>query len=103
MKVMLLSEVKNLLLKLSKEGELTREQKISLEHSEKVVQVPATKSKALVSKLEKIGKINPEKAYKIADLLPIDKEEIKAIFAKETYIPPDEEIEQILDLLKEYR
>ena len=41
MKVVLLSEVKEMLSKLSKEQELNREQKIALEHSEKVVKLSA--------------------------------------------------------------
>jgi len=41
-------------------------------------------------------------ACKIADLLPRDEDELLAIFAKETYVPSKEEIEQILKLVKEY-
>ena len=49
-----------------------------------------------------IGRINEKQACKIADLLPKDKEEVVAIFAKETYMPSDDEIEQILQLVNEY-
>ncbi|HHF55719.1 MAG TPA: RNA polymerase [Thermoplasmatales archaeon] len=102
MKIVLLSEVKEMLSKLSKERELNREQKIALEHSEKVVKLSAKKSRELVEKLLEIGKIDEKKACKIADLLPKEKEEVVAIFAKETYIPSDDEIEQILEVVRQY-
>lgn len=102
MKVVLLSEVKEMLSKLSKEQELNREQKIALEHSEKVVKLSAKKARELVEKLLEIGKIDEKKACKIADLLPKEKEEVVAIFAKETYIPSDDEIEQILEVVRQY-
>ncbi len=102
MKVVLISEVKEMLSKLAKERELNREQRIALEHSEKVAKLPAKKARELAEKLMEIGRINEKQACKIADLLPKDKEEVVAIFAKETYMPSDDEIEQILQLVKEY-
>ncbi len=102
MKIVLISEVKEMLSKLAKERELNREQRIALEHSEKVAKLPAKKARELVEKLMEIGRINEKQACKIADLLPKDKEEVVAIFAKETYMPSDDEIEQILQLVNEY-
>jgi len=102
MKVLLISEVKNILSKLSKERELSREQKISLEHSEKVAQLSIKKASELAKKVSAIGKIKEKQAYQIANLLPRTKEEVVAIFAKETYIPSDDEIEEILKLVEEY-
>ena len=102
MKIVLISEVKEMLSKLSKERELNREQRIALEHSERVAKLPAKKARKLVEKLMEIGRINEKQACKIADLLPKDKEEVVAIFAKETYMPSNDEIEQILQLINEY-
>ncbi len=102
MRIVLLSEVKELLTKLSKERELTREQRIALEHSEKVAHISSKKAKELVKKLMEIGRINERQACKIADLLPKEKDEVVAIFAKETYMPSDEEIEQIIELVRQY-
>ncbi|KAA0002631.1 MAG: RNA polymerase Rpb4 family protein [Thermoplasmata archaeon] len=102
MKIVLISEVKEILSKLSKERDLKREQKIALEHSEKVNPIPAKKARELVSKLMEIGRIEEKQACKIADLLPKDEDELLAIFAKETYIPSKEEIEEILNLVREY-
>ena len=42
MEIVPLSEVKNLLKKMQKDRELSREQNITLEYAEKVVQLPAS-------------------------------------------------------------
>ena len=102
MKIMLISEVKEMLSKLSEEQELNREQKIALEHSERVARLPPEKARELVERLMEIGKVEEKQACKMADLLPEVREEVVAIFAKETYIPSEEEIEQILEVIREY-
>jgi len=73
-----------------------------MEHSEKVAQLSIKKASELAKKVSAIGKIKEKQAYQIANLLPRTKEEVVAIFAKETYIPSDDEIEEILKLVEEY-
>jgi len=103
MKVVSLAEVKDMLAKLGKEREeLTREQKIALEHSEKVVSLSANKTKELIRKLTSMEKIGKNQAYKIADMLPKDEEDVMAIFSKETFIPSKDEIKRILEIVREY-
>ena len=103
MKVVSLAEVKDMLAKLGKEREeLTREQKIALEHSEKVVSLSANKTKELIRKLTSMEKIGKNQAYKIADILPKDEEDVMAIFSKETFIPSKDEIKRILEIVREY-
>jgi len=103
MKVVSLAEVKDMLTRLGKEREeLTREQKIALEHSEKVVELPTNKTKELIRKLVSIEKIGKNQAYKIADLLPRDEDDVMAIFSKETFVPSREEIKKILEIVREY-
>ncbi|MBC7080729.1 MAG: RNA polymerase [Thermoplasmatales archaeon] len=103
MKVLLVSEIKETLNKIGKQRELNKEQKIALEHSEKVALISAKKGRELVEELMKIGRINEKQACKIADLLPIGKDEVVAIFAKETYMPSDEEIDKIIETVKKYK
>ena len=102
MRVLPLAEVKNILSNLSKERELTREQRISMEHSEHVTQLNEKKAADIIPRLLKIGKIEERQAVKIADLLPKERDAVVAIFAKETSIPSDNDIEKILELVKEY-
>ncbi|MEM1514198.1 MAG: RNA polymerase Rpb4 family protein [Candidatus Thermoplasmatota archaeon] len=103
MKVLLISEIKEILGKISNKRELNREQKIALEHSEKVSPISSKEGRALVEELMKIGRINEKQACKIADLLPVEKDEVVAIFAKETYMPSDEEIDKIIEAVKKYK
>ena len=103
MKILLISEIKDILSKISIKRELNREQKIALEHSEKVSSINIKEGRELVEELLKIGRINEKQACKIADLLPAEKDEVVAIFAKETYMPSDEEINKIIELVKKYK
>ncbi len=103
MKVLLISEIKDILSEIGKERELNREQKIALEHSEKVLLISSKKGKELVEELMKIGRINEKQACKIADLLPVEKDKVVAIFAKESYMPSDEEIDKIIETVKKYK
>lgn len=102
MKIVSLAEVKEMLMKLGKERDLTREQKIALEHAEKVVKLSAKKTKELIKNLLEIKGISEKQAYKIADLLPKDEEELMAIFAKETTGPSDDGKKKILEIVNEY-
>ena len=89
---------------LSKERkEMTREQKIALEHSEKVALLSAEKTKDLVRRLKEMDKVSKRHAHKIADLLPADEEEVLMIFAKETIVPTKDEATQIVKLVDELR
>ncbi|MCD6512709.1 MAG: RNA polymerase [Thermoplasmata archaeon] len=102
MKPVLIAEVKEILSKLAQERELNREQRIALEHSEKVSMIDAEKARELVEKLMEFDRIEEKQAYKIADLLPEDEDELLAIFAKSTYMPSEDEIKKILELVREY-
>ncbi len=103
MEIVPLSEVKNLLKKLQKERELTREQNITLEYTERVVSLPHTKTQKLIKELMGLDRVNEMQACKIADLLPSSEEEVIAIFSKESYTPSKEQVTKILDILKEYK
>ena len=82
---------------------MTREQKIALEHAEKVVHLSAEKTKDLIRRLRDLDKVQKKQAFKIADLLPADEEEVMTVFAKETVVPSQEEIKKIVSIVEEYR
>jgi DNA-directed RNA polymerase subunit F len=102
MKIVSLAEVKEMLVKLGKERELSREQKISLEHCEKVVKLTSKKAKELRKKLLEVKGVNEKQAYKIADVLPQDDEAVLAIFAKEISTPSEKGRKEILKIVKDY-
>jgi DNA-directed RNA polymerase subunit F len=51
----------------------------------------------------RIDRMKEYQACKIADLLPFDEGEVRAIFLKERFTPSKEEIEDIVNLVEKYR
>ncbi|MBU2560442.1 RNA polymerase Rpb4 family protein [archaeon] len=96
------SEAKAVLDKLSKTGkELNYEQRIAAEYLAKFPGLSITKSKKLIEELLELNqKIKPDLAVKIADLLPKDEEDVRAIFTKERFTLTKEEIKAILELVQ---
>ena len=98
-----LSEVKNILKKIEKERkEITYEQRIALEHSNKFAKLPNQKVKDLIKDLIKLDFIEESHIYKIVDLLPVNIEDVKTIFAKERINLNDEKIKKILTIINKY-
>jgi DNA-directed RNA polymerase subunit F len=98
-----LSEVKNILKKISKERkELNYGQKIALEHSEKFARLPIKKTNDMIDELKKLESIEEIHAYKIADILPLTADDVKAIFAKERVTLSENTIKNILDIVNKY-
>ncbi len=95
------SEAKTILDALSKsKEELNYEQKTSLDYLSKFTSITTKKSQKLVDDLLKSNpKIKPDLAVKIADLLPGDEEDVRAIFAKERFTLTKDEIKAILELI----
>ncbi len=98
-----LSEVKNILKKIEKERkEITYEQRIALEHANKFAKLPNQKIKDLINDLMKLDFIEESHIFKIVDLLPVNIEDIKTIFAKERINLNDEKIKKILEIINKY-
>ncbi len=102
-KLLTLPEVKNMLKKIEKEREeLIYEQKIALEHVQRFSKLSVKQSKDLVKELSSIENMEEKHAYKIADILPLTEDDVKAIFAKERYTPNDGEIKKIVQIVGKY-
>ena len=98
-----ISEVKNILKKIETERkEITYEQRIALEHANKFTKIPNQKVKDLIKDLINLEFIDEIHVYKIVDLLPVNDEDIKTIFAKERINLDDEKIKKILDIVNKY-
>jgi len=98
-----LTEVKNLLKKVEKERkEMIYEQRIALEHATKFARLSVKKTKELINELMKLGFLEEAHAYKIADLLPKNDEEVKTLFAKERKTLSNENITQIVEMVGKY-
>jgi DNA-directed RNA polymerase subunit F len=98
-----LSEVKNILKKISKEREeLLYEQKIALEHAQAFAKLPVKKTQDMIKDLTKLEFLQEVHAYKIADIVPKTVDDVKTIFAKERLSLGENEIKKILDIVSKY-
>lgn len=98
-----LSEVKNILKKVSKDRkEMLYEQKIALEHATKFAKLPVKKTEDMLKELLEIKDITELSAVKIADILPKTEDDVRTIFAKERITITGNEIKKILDIVAKY-
>jgi DNA-directed RNA polymerase subunit F len=98
-----LAEVKNILKKVSKDREdMLYEQKIALEHATKFAKLPAKKTEEMIKELTKLEFITELFAYKIADLVPQNEDDLKTIFAKERITLGENDIKKILEIVGKY-
>lgn len=98
-----LAEVKKLLSEEAEDRELSYEQSLALSHAEKFVDLSVEETEELVDKLmDELEFMNEELAYKTADILPPDKEGVKAIFSHDRYTPSNEDCDEVINLIKEY-
>ena len=85
--------------RIAAEKELSYEFRRSMEHATQLAKTTPEKSKELTEKLLKLEKMKPEIAYRIANIMPKSRDEVRAIFAKERFTLSPEEIDSIIDLV----
>ncbi len=80
------------------------EQKICLDYLKKFARLTPEEGRRIVEEVLQVSdKIREEVAVKIADLLPADEEDVRAIFAKERAILEKSEIAKIVEICARYR
>ncbi len=83
--------------------ELLYEQRLTLEHIRKFNKLKKKDAKGLVEGLLKVNdKIKLRHAVKVADLLPRDEGDVKAIFAKERFALTKDEVKEILSIVLKF-
>ena len=102
-KYVTLAEVKELLMEENEKRELNALQKAALAHSETFVKLSAEDTKKLVDELLQLDFVTERHAVKIADILPVHPDQVRAIYAKEKIVLPPEQIKEILDVVAKYR
>ena len=102
--ILTLAEVKEILNKEKKgsEEEMKYEKRRALEHANKFAKIGAKASRELVNELIKLEKMRPEISIKVADLMPKNRDELRAIYAKERFILSDSELDKILEVVRRY-
>ena len=104
-----LPEMRSVLLRveserLAAEKEMSYEFRRSIEHANQLSKTEPEKSEPeksrdLVAELVKMEKMKPEIAYRIANIMPKTRDEVRAIFAKERFTLSPEEIDSIIELV----
>jgi DNA-directed RNA polymerase subunit F len=98
-----LAEVKEFLdqirLDRAEEEELGYELRRAIRHAELFAKGTAVESRAMVEELTKLEKMTLDIAVKIADIRPITKDELRAIYAKERFTLSEEELNGILEIV----
>lgn len=96
-----LAEVRNILQKREKEGELSYVQRVTLDYVNKMTGLTVQQARSLVKELVKIG-VGENTAIQIANALPEYKEELSVFLTGEKNFTP-EEIEEMLKKIKEHK
>ena len=102
------SEVKELLddveteRALDEERELRYEVARAIEHANRFAVLEPEESRELVEELLELEKVDEPTAYKLVNLLPQDRNELRAVYAQERYSLSGEELDEILDVLAKY-
>ena len=74
----------------------------SIDHADSLGKCDPSTAKALASELNGLEKIRPEIACLIVNIMPESHDELRAIYAKERYTLLPEDLDQILDILRQH-
>ena len=74
----------------------------AIEHVNRHAVLEAEESRELVDDLLELDKVSEEIAHRIADLLPEDRTELRAIYANERFALDGEELDDILAVVAKY-
>lgn len=84
------------------ERDLRYELARAIEHVNRHAELDAEESRELVEQLMELEKVTEKLAHRIADLLPADRTELRAIYAKERFTLDGEELDEILNVVAQY-
>ncbi|ESS06051.1 MAG: DNA-directed RNA polymerase, subunit F [uncultured archaeon A07HB70] len=74
----------------------------AIEHVNRFAVLDPEESRELVAELREFEKVDEATAYKIADLLPRSRDELRAVFAKERYALDGDELDEVLNVVAKY-
>lgn len=103
-----IAETKELLTELESEranaedAELRYELARAIEHVNRFAELPAEDAREMVAELQELEKVSDPVAYKVVDLLPEDRDELRAIYAQERYSLSGDELDEILSIVAQY-
>jgi DNA-directed RNA polymerase subunit F len=74
----------------------------AIEHVNRFATLEAEESRELVEDLLELEKVDEPTAYKITDILPKDRDELRAVYAQERYTLSGDELDDILNVVAKY-
>ena len=74
----------------------------AIEHVNRFAVLGSEESREFVAELLELDKVDEPTAYKIANLRPRDRDELRAIYAQERFSLSGDELDAILDVVAKY-
>ncbi|MFB6163705.1 MAG: RNA polymerase Rpb4 family protein [Haloarculaceae archaeon] len=74
----------------------------AIEHVNRFAGLDPEESREFVAELQELEKVDEATAYKIVNLTPRDRDELRAIYAQERYSLSGDELDEILDVVARY-
>ncbi|MFC7134946.1 MULTISPECIES: RNA polymerase Rpb4 family protein [Salinibaculum] len=74
----------------------------ALEHVNRFATLDAEESREFVDQLLELDKVDEATAHKIVDLKPQDRDELRAVYAQERFSLSGDELDDILNVVKQY-
>jgi len=74
----------------------------AIEHVNRFALLDPDEADEFVEQLQDLEKVDEATAYKIANLRPLDRDELRAVFAQERYSLSGDELDDILNVVKQY-
>ena len=74
----------------------------AVEHANRFAELASADATALVEELEELEKVDEPTAYKIVNLLPEDRDELRAVYAQERYSLSGDELDDVLNVVAKY-
>ena len=87
---------------LDEDREMRYELARAIEHVNRFSDLEAGESRELVEELLELEKVDEATAYKITDLLPEDRDELRTVFAQGRYTLSGDELDDVLDIVVKY-
>ena len=81
---------------------LSMEQQYALQHATLFARVTPDQALKLVKELMEVPMMSEFNAVKIADLLPTHGDDVRAIFAKERFALSKEDMDRVLEIVRQY-
>ena len=82
--------------------EMSYELRKSIEHANQLSKASSEKSRLLVSELLKMEKMKPDIAFRIANVMPRTRDELRAIYAKEKFTLQTDELDTIIEIVRSH-